>query len=560
VLAVFALLAASSPPSGAVSPNPPSPTAAPPAELPPDIVEAIDAVLACERDGGGWMYVCEQGVRVWGATSIVNAAERVAEAFGVADWDVVVLRSPGTSTAGEILLDAYRRSARPDLLAAAGRAADLVVNLQLPNGGWFSEMPAYGDQPAPWFVAIAPWATLDDDVTSGSVRFLLALWQETGDARYRDAAERGLGLLVAAQLDDGAWPLTWRPRIRRWLAPSFEDLPSLNDAATSAVIETLVYAARVLDRPALLEPARRGADWLVAVRKGRPGWTQQYSMDGEPVPGRRFEPIALATWETRHALEALDAVASATGDQRYCEPFAAALDWFARAELRPRCWARFYSLEGERPIFLDRGGNPVSDVHRAKRPYRWTGDFGIPYLRLRLAAAAADGSPSGEDAESFRVAGDSGFCPGEYRYDFPRLDSPNPRIRLGMLATRLAALSAPVPLFCSALRPEPSRQRPAAEDQSDGAVKQKYGPQPVPVGDRAAERPGDRHHRVAHDGVDGEHRRAALALDAVIDRVVDERPLEAARERHADEGQGDPGAIDAGEGGAAENTASRRRA
>jgi hypothetical protein len=490
VLAVFALLATASS-SFAVS------------ALPPHVEEALDAVLACERKGGGFMYVCKQGVRVWGATSVVNVAERVGGAFGLADWDVVVLRSPGTSTAGELLLDAHRRSGRPDLLAAARRAGDLVVNLQLPNGGWFSEVPVRGDRAATWFLAIAPWATLDDDVTSGAVRFLLALWQRTGEGRYREAAERGVDLLVDSQLDDGAWPLTWRPRLRRWLSPSFEDLPSLNDAATTAVIETLVIAARALDRPELLGPARRGADWLLSVRHGLPGWAQQYSMNGEPVAGRAFEPIALATWETRHALEALDAVAAATGDRKYCEPFATTLDWLAREELRPRCWARFYSLDEGGPIFLDRRGNPVADPRRAKRPYRWTGDFGIPYLRLRIAAATADGAssagvanppssaatasgassatavsgassaaavsgassapavsdlpstgvakgPSSAGSAPFRVAGDSGFCPGEYRYDFPRVDSPSPRVRLGMLATRLAALDAPAPLFCAA--------------------------------------------------------------------------------------------------------------
>jgi hypothetical protein len=437
------------------------------------VAEAVEAVLACERPGGGWMYVCEPGVRVWGATSVVNLAERVAGAFGLADWDVVVLRSPGTSAAGELLLEAHRRSGRPDLLAAARRAGDLVVNLQLANGGWYSEMPAHGIRPATWFLAVAPWATLDDDVTSGAVRFLLSLWEATGDARYRDAAERGLALLVDSQLADGAWPLTWRPRLRRWLSPSFEDLPSLNDAATTAILSTLVQAAGALDRPELLAPAERGAKWLLRVRRGRPGWAQQYSLDGEPIAGRRFEPVALAAWETRHVLDALDQVAAATGDRAYCEPFAETLAWLRRAELRPRCWARFYSLDGERPIYLDRRGRAVADARRAKRPYRWTGDFGIPYLRWRVDASRPASAVGGGPSAPFRVAGDSGSCPGEYRYDFPRIDSPSPRARIGILATRLAALAPPPPSFCAGGLaggdPSHAGRRPSADRGPSGS-------------------------------------------------------------------------------------------
>jgi hypothetical protein len=417
------------------------------APLPPDVREALEAVLECERPDGGWMYVCHSGVRVFGATAVVNVAERVGEAFGLADWDLVVLRSPGTAAAGEILLAAHERTGDDALLASARRAGDLLVNLQLPNGGWYSEMPVRGNRLAGWFLAVAPWATLDDDVTSGGVRFLLALWQRTGDPSYRDAAERGLALLQGAQLESGGWPLTWRPRLRRWLSPSFEDLPSLNDAASTAVIETLLVAARTLDRPDLLASARRGADWLVRVRSPNPyaGWAQQYGEDGEPVAGRRFEPAALAAWESRLALEALDAVAAATGDTSYCRTLHDALAWLARAELRPRCWARFYSLADDAPIYLDRAGRPVDDPRRAKRPYRWTGDFGIPYLRARLDPGGAAAAPPAP----FRISGDSGVCPGEYRWDFPRVDSPNPRVRIGILATRLAALHAPPPAFCA---------------------------------------------------------------------------------------------------------------
>src|SRR4029453_5850980 len=81
--------------------------------------------------------------------------------------------------------------------------------------GWFSEMPVEGAQLSAWFAWIAVRTTLDDDVTPGGVRLLLALWERTGDARYRTAAERGIDLLLRAQLPAGGWPHVGRPP---WLA------------------------------------------------------------------------------------------------------------------------------------------------------------------------------------------------------------------------------------------------------------------------------------------------------------------------------------------------------
>lgn len=428
-----------------------TPHARPPLHpLPPDVEEALAAVLACERPDGGWLYVCERGGRVYGATKVVNLAERIAAPLGLADWDLVVLRSPGTSAAVELLIDAYDRSGREELLARARRSGDLLIALQLPNGGWFSEMPANGTRLAPWFRAIAPWATLDDDVTSGAARVLLKLWQRTGDARYRAAAERSLDLLLASQLANGAWPLTWRPRLRRWLSPSFEDLPSLNDAATSAVIETLIFAAAALDRPELLAAAQRGGDWLIEVQSPAPypAWAQQYSKAGEPIEGRFFEPVALAAWETRHALSALEALAAATGDPRYCEPLRRTLTWLEGAQLAAGCWARFYSFEDGKPIYLDRDGRRIEDPRRARRPYRWTGDFGIPYLQQRLGLLEVPPEERTTRAP-YRPHGDSGVCPGEYRWEFPRVSAPNPRVRIGILATRLTALDEPSRAFCA---------------------------------------------------------------------------------------------------------------
>lgn len=400
--------------------------------LPVDVRRALDRMLACERPEGGWTYRCHPPGGPYGAvTWPLLRARRLAGVFGTANWDVVVLRSPGTCAAGLVLLDAWRRGGDPRDLAAARRAGDILVSLQLSNGGWYSEVPVYGTRATWWFRGIAHWATLDDDVTSGAVRLLLELAEVTGEARYRDAATRGIDLLLAAQLPDGGWPLTWRPAWIVALNSSFEDLPSTNDAATAGPIAALLTGARLLGRPELLEAARRGGAWLVHAQgpEPHPGWAQQYAADGRPAPGRRFEPAAYASWESRIMVDALLEIAAATGDVSLCAPVARAVGWLARSTVQPTCWARFYEPGSGRPLFIGPSGRPVGTPTEGRRPYRWIGDYGIPGLLARFGLDGAEPLARGGSAHPpRRIAGDPGACPGFVPHEAQLAGGPRSRI------------------------------------------------------------------------------------------------------------------------------------
>jgi len=408
--------------------------------LSPEITEALEAMLQCERPEGGWMYACDRGERVAGFTTVMKRAERMAGAIGFANWDLIVLRSPGTPAAGLLLVRAYQLTHDEKYLDAARRAGDLLVNTQLSSGGWFSEMPVHGNQLAWWFRLVVPGTTLDDDVTSGAARFLLALWESTGEVRYRASAVRALDLLQAAQLPSGAWPLTWRPAWRHLLSASFEDWPSLNDAATAGPMYACIDGARSLQRPELLAAAKRGGEWLIQARHPAPnaGWSQQYTPEGRPAPGRRFEPTSLAAWESRHALEALQALAAATGEQRFCAPFPESVAWLRRSALSPGCWARLYAVDTNAPVYMDQQGNFVSTAEQAKRPYRWTGDFGIPALFVSLGLDATGRRPTttaSPNEATWRLPGDTGDCPGVHEHDPPQ--TRNPRARIAAAGSQL---------------------------------------------------------------------------------------------------------------------------
>lgn len=360
----------------------------------------VTALVAGERPAGGWAFAHSPGRRADPYTWLVKTAERLAAPFGLATWDLVAIRSPGTPAAGLLLLE----NGSPAAIEAASRAGDLLVATQLDTGGWPSELPVHGRELPEWFRLLAIRPAIDDDVTPGAIRFLLALWETTGDARHLAAAERAIDLLLAEQHPSGGWPLVGRPAWLRSLRPDSFVRLAVNDGATPLAITTLLDAAAHLGRPDLEAAAVRGAEWLVAVRGSAPAWAQQYDLAGTPAGARRFERPALATWETRHAVDALLAVARATDDARFCAPARAAVEWLERVPIGPACWARYHDLDTGAPVYADARGGRVADPYVARPGYSWMGEFGIPALLASLGRAEPPsvGAP---------LPGDPGVCP-----------------------------------------------------------------------------------------------------------------------------------------------------
>jgi Pectic acid lyase len=408
-------------------------------------VIALDELVARARPDGGWTFAHAPGTRVRPHTAPLRYAERLAAPFGWNDWDVVVIRSPGTPAAILALLAGYRLTGRATYLETARRAGDLLVAIQMRTGGWFSEMPVRGAASARWFAWIVRRTAIDDDVTPGAVRALLALWEATGEARYREAAERGIALLVDRQLPGGAWPLVARPRWKQWIWSDFEDRATLNDGATTQSIVTLLAAARLLGRPELTAAARRAGDWIVRVQGTAPhaAWAQQYDDADAPAPARRYERVALASWETRDALEGLLALADATGDRAYCAPLRPALEWLQASRLAAGCWARFYAFDDNAPLYFDERRQVVATPADAHQPYDWTGDFGIPDLFARVGFA-----PPPDDGLTARLPGDPGSCPDPAAPPFDPRAATDPRNVIAWAGRLLGALEPAPPTVC----------------------------------------------------------------------------------------------------------------
>jgi PelA/Pel-15E family pectate lyase len=56
-------------------------------------------------------------------------------------------------------------------------------------------------------------STIDNGATTSQMNFLARLFQQTRDARYRDAFRQGVEYLLSGQYDNGGWPQFWpQPR------------------------------------------------------------------------------------------------------------------------------------------------------------------------------------------------------------------------------------------------------------------------------------------------------------------------------------------------------------
>jgi hypothetical protein len=254
--------------------------------------DPLDALVATQRPAGGWTFASAPGTRPEPFTLVVKTAEHTLAPIGLATWDLVVVRSPGTPAAGLALVDGWRRTGRVEYLEAARRTGDFLVATQLSHGGWFSELPVEGDAMPWWFRWTADTrAMLDDDVTPGAVRLLLALWARpaTSAIARRRARPRSH--------DRGAAPVrrvaARRAAVRGSGASirTFEDQPALNDGATPFAITTLLAAAAALDRPICSRARGAAAIGSSSVQGAEPraGWAQQYTAAGAPAGARAFE-------------------------------------------------------------------------------------------------------------------------------------------------------------------------------------------------------------------------------------------------------------------------------
>lgn len=289
---------------------------------------------------------------------------------------MIWVQPPGTATMGHLYLDAYHATGDEYYYLAAEQVAGALIAGQHRSGGWNYFIDFAGPSATRrWYETIGKnaWrmeefqhysdnATFDDMGTSEAAQFLLRLYLEKRDPRYRPALDRAVSFVVASQYPIGGWPQRW-PYDPQY--PDYQSYITFNDDVAAENVKFLLMVYQALGDASLLDPIVRGMNVYLATQQGPPqaGWGLQYTLDLKPAAARTYEPLALHTGTTASNVAQLMLFYRLTGDTKFLARVPEALDWLERVRLAQpvggRAFPTFVELGTNRPIYVHRRGSNV---------------------------------------------------------------------------------------------------------------------------------------------------------------------------------------------------------
>jgi hypothetical protein len=349
------------------------------------------------RGGYVWSYLPDMSRR-WGEL----------EARPTMIW----VQPPGTATMGHLFLDAYHATGDEYYYRAAASAADALIRGQHRSGGWNYFIDFAGARSARrWYATIGrnAWrmeefqhygdnATFDDAGTSEAMQFLLRMYLERREAKYRRPLDRAIGFVLNSQYPIGGWPQRW-PHDDRW--PAYAGYITFNDDVAAENIRFLLMVYRSLGEARVKDSIVRAMNVFLVTQQGppQPGWALQYTLDLKPAGARSYEPLALVTHTTAANIRQLMGFYRLTGDSKFLARIPEALDWLETLRLPPdparrgRDFPTFVEIGTNRPLYVHRrGSNVVNGAYYADySPEATLGHYSayrsidIPALRRELA-------------------------------------------------------------------------------------------------------------------------------------------------------------------------------
>ena len=288
-------------------------------------------------------------------------------------------------------------------------AADILKYQISGEGGWRKGMAT--EQTGDW-----AHSTIDNDVTTSQIRFLMRSYAQTGNQQYLDSAMKGVDCLFKMQYSNGGFmqnlntPGTYHAHI------------TLNDAAYLHVVQIMQeMSTKTGDFTAVSDEYAKKAetslqkaiqcllDMQVKVNGVRTVWGQQHDENTlAPAGARAYELPSLCSSESAGVVTFLYDYARNHPDRSdIAEAVNAAIEWFKNAALynikfdwngdksdkvvthvdgAGPIWARFYTLNTQVPLFSDRDGGTYYDVAQISQErrtgYAWYGSWGKNVINL----------------------------------------------------------------------------------------------------------------------------------------------------------------------------------
>lgn len=304
----------------------------------------------------------------------------------------VTVQPPATPSVLDAYWHAYEATGDARWRSVALTAANLLVDGQRENGGWWYEIRF--DPPLSRITFYNQTASFDDMVTQGPTQELMRVARRTGEERYEKAARRALDFMVECRNPGRGWSQ---------LVPanpnSYHIHDTLNDGAVTNVMTTLLMGWRLLGDEKYLDAAKAGGDWLIGAQLPEPhrGWAQQYDADGNAAPARWFEPAACVHTCTSNAIDMLCDLFEVTGEAKYLQPIPDALRWLDGACMtegpHKGQWPRFREIGTNKPIFFTVDKKLVYEPVNLRPGYGWFGSAPVDRLRARYEKLEKNGAP-----------------------------------------------------------------------------------------------------------------------------------------------------------------------
>lgn len=350
----------------------------------------------------------------------VDLSQRFGE--GPATADQIWVQPPATPTVGMAFLKAYTATRDPLFLGAGKAAAEALVYGQLESGGWTNLIDFDpGGRVAQYRNGKGRGknhSSLDDGQTQSAIRLMIradaALGFEHGE--IHESALISLDALLAAQFDNGGFPQVWtgpvapKPSSLKANYPDYDwrtegrikeywDHYTLNDDVCGYVTATLDDAYRVYRDEKYLDALKRLGEFLLLAQMPdpQPGWAQQYNYAMQPIWARKFEPAAVSGDESQEVIETLIEISRLTKDRKYLQPIPRALDYLKDSLLDDGRLARYYELQTNRPLYMERAGKTYSltyDDSLLPSHYGWKSESRLEVLEAEYRELLAGRSPA----------------------------------------------------------------------------------------------------------------------------------------------------------------------
>ncbi|MCC9641848.1 pectate lyase [Rhodopirellula sp. JC740] len=399
--------------------------------------------------------IADHGGYAW----VSSVDGKLSHGEGACDDDRVWVQPPGTPAVGEAYLRAFKATGDAAHMRAAINVAKCLFEGQLASGGWgysidfapevranipylegvaaSSEGMFRTPEPGGWEI----WrqrkfkhnkTVIDDDTTSAALSFSLNLLETMSLSNMLASPEliRSVSLALQstrlAQYPIGAWshhydrmptstpsvefypivdasyPDDWS---RTW-TKDYNGCYMLNDNITQNMIRTMLLAWRITKDERYRDTAIRGGEFLLRAQmpEPQPAWAQQYDRNMHPVWDRKFEPPAIAGYESQTVLETLLDLYDATQDERFLEPIQPAIAYL-RTCLRPDGrLPRYSELKTNQPLYFNLKYELTSDDSEMPDHYGFVGDSRLDKIERRYRSTVEGTEEKATTVSADRVA------------------------------------------------------------------------------------------------------------------------------------------------------------